>query len=122
MANDPDGKKEPGSNDAPDPLKDGLKAVAHSLRQASASLDGDDSARTVMVGKRGGVAASSLQNALRAAEAALTPGAVKPAAGNSAADATVVNRVAKAPAGAPFSRLLDGEGSSDETNWGRVRA
>jgi len=93
MANEPDNKRDAGS-EPPDPLKDGLKAVANSLRQTSAALEGDDAERTMLVGRRGGGAASSLQNALRAAEAALTPGAQK-APVNNPAEATIVNRAAK---------------------------
>ena len=97
MANETDSKRAAGA-EPPDPLKDGLKAVANSLRQTSASLSDDEAERTMLVGRRGGGAASSLQNALRAAEAALTPGA--PKAANNPAEATIVNRAAK-PAASP---------------------
>ena len=96
MANETDDKSGAGSV-LPDPLKDGLKAVANSLRQTSAALSDDEAARTMLVGKRGGGAVNSLQNALRAADAALTPGAPKP---NNPAEATIVNRPAK-PASSP---------------------
>ena len=75
----------------PDPLKDVLKAVANTPRPES------DADRTVLVGRRGGPA-GSLQNALRAAEAALTPGVPKSAA--DPGSATIINRAAK-PAAAP---------------------
>ena len=103
MANETDNKRGAGS-ELPDPLKDGLKAVANSLRATSAALDGDEVARTMLVGRRSGGAASSLQNALRAAEAALTPGAPKPASSNT--DATLVNRAAPRPAPAPQKTQL----------------
>jgi hypothetical protein len=98
MANETDPKRN-ADGELPDPLKDGLKAVANSLRQTSASLGDEEAERTMLVGRRGGGAASSLQNALRAAEAALGPGASKPAA-NNPAEATIVNRAAK-PAANP---------------------
>jgi hypothetical protein len=94
LANETDNKSGAGG-DLPDPLKDGLKAVANSLRQTSATLSDDEAARTMLVGKRGGGAVNSLQNALRAADAALTPGTPKP---NNPADATIVNRPAKSAA------------------------
>jgi len=96
LANDTDNKSG-ASGDLPDPLKDGLKAVANSLRQTSAALNDDEAARTMLVGKRGGGAVNSLQNALRAADAALTQGAPK---ANTPGDATIVNRPAK-PAASP---------------------
>ena len=71
----------------PDPLQDVLKAVANAPRHEG---DGD---RTVLVGRRANAAAGSLQNALRAAEAAMTPGATKAAADPGAA--TIINRAAK---------------------------
>ena len=76
----------------PDPLQDVLKAVAKVPR---ADGEGD---RTVLMGRRANVAAGSLQNALRAAESALAPGALKPAADQGAA--TIVNRAAKPAAAA----------------------
>ena len=85
----------------PDPLKDGLKAVANSLRQTAAELGETDTERTMLVARRDVRAApSSLQNALRAAEAALTP--ASPRESDGAAGATIVNRAAKpSPAASP---------------------
>ena len=69
-----------------DRLKDGLKAVANSLRQTSAGLPpGDAAERTMLLGRR--PPSSSLQNALRAADAALTPAAAS-------TGPTIVNRAA----------------------------
>lgn len=88
-----------------DPLKDGLKAVANSLRQTSASLSEDETEKTMLMGRRPPV--SSLQNALRAAEAALTPGAPK----SDSSAPTIVNRAApkvSVPASAAKTQMVRG--------------
>ena len=107
MGNEADNKRDSGDR-LPDPLKDGLKAIATGARQPGA----DDAERTMLVGRRGpGAATSSLQNALRAAEAALTPGAPKAAA--SPAETTIVSRAAKpassaSPPGPQKTQLVRG--------------
>jgi len=77
--------------DEDDPLQSVLKAVAGQSRQP-----GDDAERTALLGR--GTPGSSLQTALRAADAALTPaGSRQPGAADSNA-ATIVNRAAKSSA------------------------
>lgn len=74
-----------------DPLHSVLKAVAGQTRQS-----GDDAERTALLGR--GAAPSSLQNALRAAEAAMAPVGARPAGPIDSNAATIVNRAPKAPA------------------------
>ncbi len=78
--------------DQDDPLQSVLKAVAGQSRQS-----GDEAERTALLGR--GAAPSSLQNALRAAEAGLAPvGARQPAPPIDANAATIINRAPKTPA------------------------
>ncbi len=90
-----DGPTEASNDKTIDPLRDVLKAVANSSRQGAATGSEAEAERTTLLGR--GVP-SSLQNALRAADAALTPGGGRPAGDSSAA--TIVNRAAK-PAATP---------------------
>ena len=87
---------------AADPLRDGLKAVAGLSRQGATPVSDYDVARTTLVHRKEGAAsasstASSLQNALRAADAAMTPLAAKGV--SDATAATIVNRPAKQATG-----------------------
>ncbi len=77
--------------DEDDPLQSVLKAVAGQSRQS-----GDEVERTALLGR--GAPASSLQNALRAAEAAMTPVGARQAGAVDSEATTIVNRPAKTPA------------------------
>jgi hypothetical protein len=68
-----------------------LKAVAGQSRQY-----GDDGERTALLGR--GLAPSSLQNALRAADAALTPAGSRHPGDADPNSTTIINRPAKSPA------------------------